>query len=125
MVNASREAVASHSTSPAAIRELLERGVEVYSLAQLHAKVITTADYAVIGSANASANSEMSDEAVVITDQKSVVREARSFIDALIADADISPRTITSSRCGTGHRLKFSFPGCPAGPRKRNCYPAE
>lgn len=87
VVNATNEAIASHSTSPADIAELMARGVTVKTSPRLHAKVAATADHAVIGSANASAHSQASDEAVIITDVKTLVREVRSYIDALAADA--------------------------------------
>ncbi|MDE1675077.1 phosphatidylserine/phosphatidylglycerophosphate/cardiolipin synthase family protein [Nocardia gipuzkoensis] len=89
VVNASKEAVASHATSPAAIATLMARGVTVKTSARLHAKVAATADRAVIGSANASAHSQASDEAVVITDVKSLVRETRDYIDAIAVDATL------------------------------------
>ncbi|MBY8862425.1 phosphatidylserine/phosphatidylglycerophosphate/cardiolipin synthase family protein [Nocardia sp. CA2R105] len=86
VVNASEEAVTSHSTSPHAIGVLRKRGVVVKTAPGLHAKVIATAEYAVVGSANASTHSTSSNEAVVITDQKSVVREVRDYVNSIPAD---------------------------------------
>ncbi|WP_280474563.1 hypothetical protein [Nocardia asiatica] len=89
VVNASKEAVASHATSPAAIATLMAPGVTGKTSARLHAKVAAIADHAVIGSVNAPAHSQASDEAVVITDVKSLVREARNHIDAIAVDATV------------------------------------
>ncbi len=49
----------------------------------LHAKVIATSRRAVIGSANASENSTLADDAVIITDDPEIVADVRQFIDSL------------------------------------------
>ena len=49
----------------------------------LHAKVIVTNTRAVIGSANASENSTLADDAVVITDDPDIIASVRKFIDSL------------------------------------------
>nr|WP_230990454.1 hypothetical protein [Rhodococcus oxybenzonivorans] len=56
-------------------------GVRVLSSPNLHANVIATGRWAVIGSANFSHSSTISDEAVVITDDPEVVAAVRTFID--------------------------------------------
>lgn len=49
----------------------------------LHAKVIATNRRAVIGSANASENSTLADDAVIITDNPEVITSVRTFIDRI------------------------------------------
>lgn len=84
VVNASDSAVKSHSTSPAAIEDYLRAGVSVYNEPLLHAKVIALPGNAVIGSANASTRSRtQAIEAVVITEEQTVVRQVRRFITKL------------------------------------------
>lgn len=83
VVNASRAAVKAHATSPAALTHYLNNGVRVLSCPTLHAKVIATTTRAVIGSANASENSTLTDDAVVITDDPAIIASVRKFIDSL------------------------------------------
>lgn len=88
VVNASREAVASHATSPDALAALIDAGVDVRSSPKLHAKVLVGATMAVVGSANASRNSTESLEAVVFSQDKAVIRAARSFVEKVARDAN-------------------------------------
>ncbi|QHE73196.1 phospholipase D family protein [Rhodococcus sp. WAY2] len=83
VVNASKAAIRAHATSPAALTYYLNKGVRVLSSPTLHAKVIATNTRAVIGSANASENSTLADDAVVITDDPEIVAGVRKFIDGL------------------------------------------
>ncbi|MFF2028406.1 phospholipase D family protein, partial [Streptomyces sp. NPDC058171] len=83
VVNASKAAIRAHATSPAALAYYVNRGVRVLSSPTLHAKVIVTNTRAVIGSANASENSTLADDAVVITDDPEIVASVRKFIDGL------------------------------------------
>ncbi|WP_338139690.1 phospholipase D-like domain-containing protein [Rhodococcus rhodochrous] len=77
-------AVRSQSTSPRAIEGYLAAGVRVYSVADLHAKVVATKRHAVIGSANVSARSRcVALEAVLITDSVSTVRQVQEFVQEL------------------------------------------
>jgi hypothetical protein len=64
VVNASRAAVRAHATSPAALAHYVAAGVRVLSSPNLHAGVIATRRWAVIGSAGASHSSTISNEAV-------------------------------------------------------------
>ncbi|ELB86118.1 hypothetical protein Rwratislav_46580 [Rhodococcus wratislaviensis IFP 2016] len=57
--------------------------MRVLSSPTLHAKVIATNARAVIGSANASENSTLADDAVVITDDPEIIASVRKFIDSL------------------------------------------
>ncbi|MFD9664375.1 phosphatidylserine/phosphatidylglycerophosphate/cardiolipin synthase family protein [Rhodococcus sp. NPDC059968] len=83
VVNASKAAVRAHATSPAALAYYVNKGVRVLSSPTLHAKVIATSRRAVIGSANASENSALADDAVVITDDPDIIASVRKFIDGL------------------------------------------
>jgi hypothetical protein len=83
VVNASKAAIRAHATSPAALTYYVERGVRVLSSPTLHAKVIVTNRWAVIGSANASENSTLADDAVIITDDPDIIASVRTFIDSL------------------------------------------
>ncbi|TQC44075.1 phosphatidylserine/phosphatidylglycerophosphate/cardiolipin synthase family protein [Rhodococcus sp. WS4] len=83
VVNASKAAIRAHATSPAALAYYLNKGVRVLSSPTLHAKVIATNTRTVIGSANASENSTLADDAVVITDDPEIIASVRKFIDSL------------------------------------------
>nr|WP_249353580.1 phosphatidylserine/phosphatidylglycerophosphate/cardiolipin synthase family protein [Rhodococcus sp. USK13] len=69
--------------SPAALAHYLDKGVRVLSSPTLHAKVIATNTRAVIGSANASDNSTLADDAVIITDDPNIIASVRTFTDSL------------------------------------------
>ena len=83
IVNASKAAIRAHATSPAVLAYYLDKGVRVLSSPTLHAKVIVTNRLAVVGSANGSANSTHSDEAVIISDDPKIVADTRKFIDGI------------------------------------------
>ncbi|MEU4839776.1 phospholipase D family protein [Nocardia testacea] len=83
VVNADRPALRAHATSPGALQHFLDRGVHIYSLPKLHAKVVATATIAVIGSANASRHSTMAAEAVVISDAAELLSQARAFVEQM------------------------------------------
>lgn len=87
--NASDSALRSHSTSPDAISDYLSRGVEVWSSAALHAKVIATSKWAIVGSANASRHSaQRTNEAAIITNDSEIVSEVKNFVDCELAALD-------------------------------------
>ncbi|MBT2270217.1 hypothetical protein J7E69_01770 [Rhodococcus enclensis] len=87
--NASDSALRSHSTSPDAISDYLGRGVDVWSSAALHAKVIATSKWAIVGSANASRHSvQRTNEAAIITDDSEIVAEVKNFVDCELAALD-------------------------------------
>ena len=89
VTNLDRDTLLARSTSPGAIRAFLAQGVRVYASPQLHAKVLATRDAAVIGSANASANSaRVLREAIIITDTKTLVQNTRAFVRRLVATSD-------------------------------------
>lgn len=80
VVNAAPGAVAGHATNPYAIEKFMDTGVHVYSSERLHAKVIATPREAVIGSANASAHSADSSEAIVISRDSATVKGVKKFV---------------------------------------------
>ena len=84
LVNAGDAAVRSGQTNPQGLRELLNKGVQLYSLGNLHAKIYVIGSVAFIGSVNASAHSsDVLEEAVVRIRDPKVVREAREHIQNL------------------------------------------
>jgi hypothetical protein len=84
LVNASDAAVKSGQTHPQALRRLLNKGVKLYTLGTLHAKIYVFGATAFIGSANASASSrDELKEAVVRVRDPSVVAAARRYIHRL------------------------------------------
>lgn len=84
VVDASERAVASGQTCPADLSKLVQRGVRVYSVPNLHAKVFVVGRAAYIGSANVSNRSASQlVEALIRTTESSAVRAARQFVDGL------------------------------------------
>ncbi|WP_424327073.1 phospholipase D-like domain-containing protein [Gordonia sp. (in: high G+C Gram-positive bacteria)] len=111
VVNAGSRALASGATSPVALETLFERGVQLRSYDRLHAKVIVTREWAVIGSSNASNSSNRSEEAVVITCDPTLVKDARTMVDGLWTQSVVIDRefimrakriTKDASAAGTG-----------------------
>lgn len=97
VVNASDAALKAHATSPTELRRFVNKGVSVWSVENLHAKVIATASHAIVGSANASRNSELSQEAAIISTQASVITGIVDFVTdleevATAVDADFLER---------------------------------
>jgi hypothetical protein len=81
VVDASDRAVASGQTCPADLIKLVKRGVAVYSVPNLHAKVFVLGRAAFIGSANVSSRSASQlVEAVVRTTEPNAVRAALQFV---------------------------------------------
>lgn len=85
VVNASDEALADGSTDPQLLLRWTRRGVRIYSLASLHAKVVLAEgdpSFVLVGSANASwSSANRLDEAVLVADEKETVAEMRAAID--------------------------------------------
>jgi hypothetical protein len=85
--DASKSTLQAGSTHPAALEALIERGVRVVSVDGLHAKVVVVGTHAAVGSMNASKSSAGAlTEAVIVTESEAVVKEARRFVDGLVAD---------------------------------------
>jgi hypothetical protein len=81
VVDASERAVASGQTCPADLRNMVKRGVTVFSVPNLHAKVFVLDRVAYVGSTNVSNRSaNQLVEAVIRTTEPSAVRAARSFV---------------------------------------------
>jgi hypothetical protein len=82
VVDASERAVASGQTCPADLITLVERGVSIYSVPNLHAKVFVLGRAAYIGSANVSrrAASHLV-EAVIRATDHATVGAARQFVE--------------------------------------------
>jgi hypothetical protein len=85
--DASDERIRSGSTSKAALSEFLKRGVRLYSLKNLHAKVICIGPTAVIGSMNASTSSTQMREAAVFLTGSQGVGASREFVRGLLKDS--------------------------------------
>lgn len=88
--NASRSAIESGATNPYALREFVDRGVEVYSCSSLHAKVLAVRGYAIVGSANASRHSDQSLEAVVSSDEPEFVERVIKLVDDACSKNDFA-----------------------------------
>lgn len=84
VVDASESAVRSGQTNPSDLLTLINRGVEVHSVRNLHAKVFVTGDQAFIGSTNVSRHSaDGLVEAAIQTDSAAVVTSCRKFVKSL------------------------------------------
>ncbi len=82
VVDASERAVASGQTCPADLLKLVKRGVAVFSLPNLHAKVFVVGRTAYVGSTNVSSRSaSQMVEAVLRTTEPSAVKAARKFVE--------------------------------------------
>ncbi len=84
VVNAGDDALASGWTDPEVLLRWTRRGVRVYSLASLHAKVVLAEGYpsfVLIGSADVlSTSGRVLDEAVLVADERETVDELRAAI---------------------------------------------
>lgn len=85
--DASDGSIRSGSTSRKALKDLVKRGVQVFSLQDLHAKVICIGRTAVVGSMNASASSTSMHEAAAILSSDQDVRAARQLIRRFVTQA--------------------------------------
>lgn len=83
--NASERALKLGATNPAALKAFLDRGVAVFSRADLHAKVYVARRSAFVGSANASVTSAGLREAGVRVDAVEDVKELKGFVEELAA----------------------------------------
>jgi PLD-like domain len=84
IINMSEQAVKAGLTNPSEIQRLLEKGVEVHTVKNLHAKIVVIGKTALVGSANASKNSKATlIEAVMKTDQPNAAKKCKDFINSL------------------------------------------
>ncbi len=81
VVDASDKAVKSGQTNPAELIKLRNRGVRIFSMPNLHAKVFVFGEVAFVGSTNVSDNSAaLYSEAAIRSGQTSVVSRAKQFV---------------------------------------------
>ena len=84
VVDFSDRAVKSGQTCPADILKLIQAGVDVYNVPNLHAKVFVFRNRAFIGSTNVSNSSATAlVEAAVVTDDRRLVASMRQFVRKL------------------------------------------
>lgn len=87
VVNMSENAVKSGLTDPGEILKLLNRGVGINSVENLHAKVVVAKNVAFVGSTNASRSSaERLTEAALRTTRAGAVGECREFVRGLAGE---------------------------------------
>lgn len=85
IVDATKPTVSAGLTSPHALLRLKKRGVSIFSTLHLHAKTFLFDNkYTISGSCNASSRSQsVLIEAAIITDSRSVYRDASNFLESL------------------------------------------
>lgn len=86
VVDASDVAIACGKTSASALSAIAEASVEIFSLANLHAKIYVFESCVVVGSANLSRNSQVTlEEAAIVSYDKTTVHRARQHVSILAA----------------------------------------
>jgi hypothetical protein len=114
IVDMSEGRVKVGATDPALIRQYMDKGVAVYSLQRLHAKVFVFDKTAVIGSTNVSKYSrEDLTEAAILTTDPRIVEEARNFVEALARGLDAVDRDYLA-KCDKLYRRPVWEPGTGA-----------
>jgi hypothetical protein len=94
VVDASEKAVKSGQTNPTELIKLRGRGVRIFSMPNLHAKVFVLGGVAFVGSTNVSENSEdLYSEASIRSRQTSVVSSARQFVRTLAVN-ELGPQKL-------------------------------
>jgi hypothetical protein len=87
VVNMSRATVKAGATVPSEVLKLIRRGVDVYHVSNLHAKVFVVANRAYVGSANVSQRSrDTLIEAAIETSDQAVVASCRRFVQSLTGE---------------------------------------
>jgi hypothetical protein len=90
VVDASEETVKAGSTSPTELIKLHLKGVAIYSVPNLHAKLFLVGERLFVGSSNASLRSaETLVEAMIVTEDADAVRDARSFFGNLVLQPEL------------------------------------
>ena len=106
VVDASEKAVKSGQTNPAELIKLRKKGVRIFSMSNLHAKVFVFGGVAFVGSTNVSENSEdVYSEASIRSRQASVVSGARQFVRSLALN-EIGPQKLESLLLAYNSRKK-------------------
>ena len=96
--NASEGAIRNGVTNPQALREFSDRGVQLYSCASLHAKILAVRNSAAVGSANASHSSRLSLESLVVSNEREFISDARTLVkEAIEAGAEIDEEYLTTA----------------------------
>ena len=87
VVDMSEATVKAGATDPREVEKLINRGVEVFTRRNLHAKIAILDNSTIVGSANVSKqSSEILDEAAILTNDPLTVRRAQEFIDRLCTE---------------------------------------
>lgn len=90
VTDASNASIAAGRTSAVTLEKYFKSGVDLFSLSDLHAKVLVLDDWAVVGSANASQHSALVYfEAAVLSDRPDLVGQADKLV-AFLAKAGTS-----------------------------------
>lgn len=84
LVNCSKSVVESGATSPFEIIKMIKEGVSVYSYSNLHSKLYVTKSALIVGSANATDNSEKLHEVVWYSMLKEEIIKSREYIKSFI-----------------------------------------
>lgn len=94
VVDASEKAVKTGQTSPEELLLLYNKGVNIYSHSNLHAKVFVIGNQLFIGSTNVSQYSAKTlREAVLTSKETGLIKEAKSFIESL-CQFDLGPEML-------------------------------
>jgi phosphatidylserine/phosphatidylglycerophosphate/cardiolipin synthase-like enzyme len=104
IVDASDEVIKAGATSARLLAALRTRGVDLYSLAGLHAKVMVLDQTVVVGSANLTTNSTKLAEAAIITDSPALVASAVALIESLRIHS--KTRQVDKASCATAGSTK-------------------
>lgn len=122
VVDISKKTVKAGGTDPREIKKLIERGVEVFTRPNLHAKVVLTKAVMICGSMNVSGRSEKElEEAAIMTSDPVAMDRARDFIDRLCKQPVLpeylkecmklyEPPSIGGPRGNKNHRVKRTKP---------------
>lgn len=114
VVDASDRAVSSGQTNPSDLLAMMKRGVQVFTVPNLHAKVYVLGRNALIGSANVSNHSATQLlEALLHTTDAKIIASTRKYIRSLCLH-ELTPTLIT--------RLKKLYrpPHMPGGKRRKS-----
>lgn len=124
VVDASDASVKAGRTCPSELRKLMNRGVRVHTVANLHAKVFVTPATAFVGSTNASRTSrDLLLEASISFSDKKVIAAARAWVRSLMA-VEIGPGEL--DRLEAIYRPpRFSPLGARTGPRSKRPMPQQ
>jgi hypothetical protein len=118
IVDASDVSVKAGRTCPSELRKLMNRGVEIHSMANLHAKVFVTPTVVFVGSANVSRRSKLLllEAAMTSTDVR-IIAAARQWVRSLAA-LEIGPKEI--ERLESIYRPPRFPPGAGIPTRRRS-----